>query len=75
MVAGKFFWENNLLGLTPLISKVNKLLVSLYIGQHNAMEIFAVKWDVILETNKVLLNKFLHNLVEAVGLRMLSLTD
>ena len=59
MVAGKFFRENNLLGLTPLVSQVSKLLVSLDISQHNAMEIFAVKWNVVLETSTaVLLNIF-----------------
>ena len=56
MAAGKFFRENNLQGLTPLASKVNKLLVSLDIGQHNAMESFAVKWNVVSETSKVFLN-------------------
>ena len=30
--------------------------MSLDIGQHNAMEIFAVKWNVVSETSKVLLN-------------------
>ena len=56
MAAGKFFRENNQQGLTSLVSEVNKLLVSLDIGQHNAMEIFAVEWNAVSETNKVLLN-------------------
>ena len=56
MAAGKFFRKNNQQGLTPLVNKVDKLLVSLDIGQHNAMEIFAVKWNVVSETSKVLLN-------------------
>ena len=56
MAAGKFFGKNNQQGLTPLVNKVDKLLVSLDIGQHNAMEIFAVKWNVVSETSKVLLN-------------------
>ena len=56
MAAGKFFRENNQQGLTSLVSEVNKLLVSLDIGQHNAMEIFAVEWNAASETNKVLLN-------------------
>ena len=29
-----------------------------YIGQHNAMEIFAVKWNVVSDVSKVLLNIF-----------------
>ena len=56
MAAGKFFLGNNLQGLTPLASKVNKLLLSLDIDQHNAMESFAIKWNVVLETSKVFLN-------------------
>ena len=35
---------------------MNKPLVSLDIGQHNAMEIFAVKRNVVSETSKILLN-------------------
>ena len=35
---------------------MNKLLVSPDIGQHNAMEIFAVKRSLVSETSKVLLN-------------------
>ena len=56
MAAGKLFRENSLQGLTPLVSKVNKLLVSLDIGQHNAMESFTVKLNVVSETSKVFLN-------------------
>ena len=41
---------------TSKVSKVNKPLVSLDIGQHNAMEIFAVKRNVVSETSKILLN-------------------
>ena len=29
---------------------------SAYIGQHNAMEIFDLKWNVVSKTSKVLLN-------------------
>ena len=42
--------------LTPRVSKVRKLLVSLDIGQHNALEIFAVERNIFLEISKVLLN-------------------
>ena len=35
---------------------MNKLLVSLDISQHNAIEVFAVKWNVVSEISKVLLN-------------------
>ena len=70
MVAGKFFRENNLQGLTPLVSQVNKLLVSLDIGQHNAMEIFAVKWNVVSETSTaVLLNDIFTELDGSSGIK------
>ena len=70
MVAGKFFRENNLLGLTPLVSQVSKLLVSLDISQHNAMEIFAVKWNVVLETSTaVLLNNIFTELDGSSGIK------
>ena len=69
VVAEKFFRENNLQGLTPLISQVNKLLVSLDIGQHNAMEIFAVKWNVVSETSTaVLLNDIFTELDGSSGI-------
>ena len=32
------------------------VIVSRSIGQHNAMEIFAVKWKVVSEISKVLMN-------------------
>ena len=38
---------------------MRKLLVSLGIGQHNAMEIFAVKWNTVSKISKVLLNDVL----------------
>ena len=70
MVAGKFFRENNLQGLTPLVSQVNKLLVSLDIGQHNAMETFAVKWNVVSETSTaVLLNDIFTELDGSSGIK------
>ena len=69
-------FSNNLQSLKPRVSKMRKLLVvSLGIGQYNAMEIFAIKWNVVSEISKVLLNDFLQNLMEAVGLRVLLLTD
>ena len=43
-------------GLTPLVNEVRKPLVSLDIGQHNALEIFALKSIMFLETSKDLLN-------------------
>ena len=69
MAAGKFFRKNNQQGLTPLVNKVDKLLVSLDIGQHNAMEIFAVKWNVVSETSKVQLNDIFTELDESSGIR------
>ena len=69
MVAGKFFWENNLQSLTPLASEVNELLVSLVIGQHNAMHIFAVKWNVVSETSKVLLTDTFGELGGSSGIK------
>ena len=56
MAARKFSHENNLQGLTSIVSKVNKLLVSLDIGQHNAMDVFDLKRNVVSEASKVLLN-------------------
>ena len=43
-------------GLTPLVNEVRKPLVSLDIGQHNALEIFALKSIMFLETSKDLVN-------------------
>ena len=40
-------------GLTPLATEVRKLLVSLDIGRHNALEIFAVKRNIVSEISKV----------------------
>ena len=53
---------------------MRRLLKALDIGQHNVMEIFAVKRNIFSEISKVLLNDVLQNLMEAVGLRVL-LTD
>ena len=76
MAAGKFFRQNNLQGLTPLVSKVNKLLVSLDIGQHNAIESFAVKWNIISETSKAFLNYIFPELDGSNGIKnSLLLTD
>ena len=73
MVVQKSFQEifSNIKGLAPRVSKVRKLLVFLGIGQYNAMEIVAVKWNVVWEISKVLLNDILQNLMEAKGLRIL----
>ena len=52
-----------------LTNLVNKLLVSLDIGQHNAMEIFAVKWNVVSETSTaVLLNDIFTELNGSSGI-------
>ena len=40
----------------PRLSKVRKVSVSLCTGQHNALEIFAAKKDIISELNKESLN-------------------
>ena len=48
---------------------MNKLLVSLDIGQHNSMEIFAVKWNVVLETSKVFLNDIFTELDRSSGIK------
>ena len=40
----------------PRLSKVRKVSVSLYTGQHNALEIFAAKKDIVSELNKKSLN-------------------
>ena len=42
--------------LTPRVSEVRKLLLSLDICQHNALEIFAIKNNNFSEIRKVLLN-------------------
>ena len=44
--------------------------MSLGIGQHNSMEIFAVKWNIISE-----MNDFFAELDGSSGLRILLLTD
>ena len=43
-------------GLTPRITEGRKLLVSQDIDQHNALEIFAVKKNIVSEIIKVSLN-------------------
>ena len=43
-------------GLTPCVSEVTKLSVSLDIAQHNALKIFAVKRNIFSEISKILLN-------------------
>ena len=44
--------------LTPDVRKVRKNLKSLNIGQHHALNIFAVKRNVVSEISKVLSNAF-----------------
>ena len=69
MAARKFSHENNLQGLTSIVSKVNKLLVSRDIGQHNAMDIFDLKWNVVSEASKVLLNDIFTELDGSSGIK------
>ena len=69
VAAGKLFRENNLEGLTPRVSEVNKLLVSLDFDQHNAMEIFAIKWNVVSGASKVLLNGIFTKLDGISGIK------
>ena len=47
--------------------------MSLDIGQHNAMEIFTVKWNVVSEASKVLLNGIFTELDGSSGIK--NLTD
>ena len=61
-------------GLTPRVSKVTQLLLSLDIGQHNALKIFAVKRNIVSEISKVLLNDIFAEF-EAAGLRILLMID
>ena len=46
---------------------MNKHLVSLDIGHHNAMKIFAVKCNVVSETSKVILNDIFAELDGSSG--------
>ena len=40
-----------------------------YIGQHNTMEIFAVKWNVVSDISKVLLNDIFEELHRTSGIK------
>ena len=62
-------FSNNLQGLTPRVSDVRKLLVSLGTGQYYAMKIFAVKWNIISEINKLLLNDIFAELDGSSGIK------
>ena len=62
-------FSNNLQGLTPRVSEVRKLLVPLGIGQHNAIEIFAVKWNVVSEISKVLPNNIFAEFDGSSGIK------
>ena len=73
VLPGKFF-SDNLQVLTPRVSVVRKLLMSLGIGQHNAMEIFTVKWNVVSDISKVLLNDIFAELNGSSGIKN-SITD
>ena len=46
--------------------------MSLDIGQHNAMEIFTVKWNVVSEASKVLLNDIFAELDGSSGIKNLT---
>ena len=50
------------------------LVVSLGIGQYNAMEIFAIKWNVVSEISKVLLNDIFAELDGSSGIKSI-ITD
>ena len=43
--------------------------MSLDVEQHNAMEIFAVKWNVVSETSRVLLNDIFTELLWSSGIK------
>ena len=43
--------------------------MSLDIGQHNAMEIFSVKWNVVSATSKVILNDIFAELDGSSGIK------
>ena len=53
----------------PRVSDVRKLLMSPDISQHNAMEIFAVKWNVVSEISKVLLNDIIAEVDGSSGIK------
>ena len=53
-------------GLMPRISKVRKPLVFLDIAQHNALEIFPIKRDIVTEVSKELLDDTFEELMEAL---------
>ena len=40
-----------------------------YTGQHNAMQIFALKWNVVSDISKVLLNDIFAELDESSGIK------
>ena len=44
-------------------------LVFLCIGQHNAMEIFTVKWNIVSELSKLLLNVIIAELDGSTGIK------
>ena len=43
--------------------------MSLDISQHNAMEIFAVKWNIVSETSKEFLNHIFTELTGSSGIK------
>ena len=45
------------------------------IGQHNAMEIFAVKWNVVSEISKVLLKYIFSELDGSSGIKNITVAD
>ena len=45
------------------------MYISSYIGQHNAIEIFAVKWNVVSDISKVLLNDIFAELDGSSGIK------
>ena len=73
VVAEKFFREsfsNNFAGFDATCKRSEKTFsVPRYIGQHNAMEIFAVKWNVVSDISKVLLNDIFAALNGSSGIK------
>ena len=56
--------------MTPRVKQSEKTFsVSRYIGQHNAMEIFAIEWNVVSEISKVLLNDIFAELDGSSGIK------
>ena len=51
------------------VSEERESLVFLCVGQHNAMEIFTVKWNTVSELSKLLLNVIIAELDGSTGIK------